>query len=184
MVTPALMSGLLASTYLADRLRGIRQGFLDECAETHGTAVVIGIAALCAALLVARRIERHKRGEVPPPDYVGEIARVLGLSVAELADVRAIAAQAGLSQAAVVLLSPANLAYAVQAAAVDRDAGRRARLDALSVRLFGTHLPQGGEGTGNGEQGTGNRQQGTNGHEGRIPARQRAATSPKFRDLI
>lgn len=138
MVAPAWMSGLLASTYLADRLRGIRQGFLDECAETHGTAVVIGIAALCAALLVARRIERHKRGAAPP-DYVGEIARVLGLSAAELADVRAIAAQAGLPQAAVVLLSPANLAYAARVA--DGDGARRARLDELSVRLFGTHLP-------------------------------------------
>ena len=88
------------------------------------------------------RAPRHLAGNAEPPRV--QIAQASGKVVeAELRDLRTVAAQAHLTQPAALLLSPANLAHALEAAqARQGDPQLRLRVDELSRRLFGSAPPK------------------------------------------
>ena len=142
MIVPAFATAVLGELDASEWANTFRRGFRDECSETHAYIVVVIIAALCAVLLIVRLVRRHRPGIAAPVDYLAEAARRLGLSRTELQDLQNVARQAGLPQPAAMLLSPANLTHAIQAARADANhSSVRRRLDRLSRNLFGVPLP-------------------------------------------
>jgi hypothetical protein len=116
----------------------LRTGFYKELASNELIAYVAGAAALVALVIGQRRRPKP----VPRRDYLAEAVKVLGLTREERSDLLELAGRAHLSQPAAMLLSPANLAFALNRAPMDGPAGPlRNRLDALSRKLFGEGLP-------------------------------------------
>jgi len=145
MNTPLIANFLVAQLDRASRLGAFRQG-LEE-GSTKGGNLTLTLYLLGATLLVIllytllkRRPRRHvARGT----DYMAYGARLLRLDRSELRDLRTVATQACLTQPAALLLSPANLAHALGASQARRnDPQLRQRVDALSIRMFGSPLPK------------------------------------------
>ncbi|NLG44598.1 MAG: hypothetical protein GX547_15250 [Phycisphaerae bacterium] len=121
----------------------LRKGFHKELASNDLFIYVIGAVALIALILLLSQVIRQRQRPKPPPrrDYLLEAVKVLGLTRQERSDLLELAARARLPQPAAMLLSPANLSYALSRAAIDAPAGPlRNRLDALSRKLFGEGL--------------------------------------------
>jgi hypothetical protein len=133
----------LASTLLADidpqRFELLRSGFSAPRPEPNYTALLVLVVALGCVLLLALVIRRRgRRSERRATDYLKLLAEVAELTPAELEDLRTVAALGRLPQPGCLLLSPANLAHGLRAAERWReDAALRARLQDLSVRVFG-----------------------------------------------
>ena len=142
MSVSASATGLLAVINRFESLHGLRKGFVKECAETNTCAWLTAAATLTVLLLLFRLIRRRRTRGTARIDYLAAAARVLRLGQSELRDLRSLAERARLPHPASLLLSPANLAYAVQAADLGGDVlGVHRRMDRLAERIFGTPLP-------------------------------------------
>lgn len=127
-----------------EALELLRAGFNGELASNELLLYVIGTIALIALILVLMQVIGHrKRAKLAPRrDYLADAARALSLTSQERSDLLELAARARLPQPASMLLSPANLAFALSRAQTDGPAGPlRNRLDALSRKLFAEGLP-------------------------------------------
>jgi len=122
----------------------LRQGFNKELASNELIAYVAGALALVALILLLSQVLGQRKRPKPAPrrDYLAEVVKLLGLTREERIDLLELAGRARLPQPAAMLLSPANLAFALSRAPTDGPAGPlRNRLDALSHKLFGEGLP-------------------------------------------
>jgi len=147
-MNPLLARGLLLAADTADprleRIRGLRQGFTQPSSDSNMFPMFVTVVAICLAVVLADQVYRAYKRRRPTRhvDYLVQVGRVLGLNWRELRLVRSLGQQAGLPQPAVVLLSPANLAYAAQVALNgNHNARLRARLQKLCRTVFGTDLP-------------------------------------------
>lgn len=144
-----LVALLVAQVDRFSELENLRRGFTRQAADSNLLAVCLVAAALCGLVVLLDRVYRARdrsRKQAPKRrDYLVAVANVLGLSRSETRLVRTVAALAHISPPASILLSPANLAWAVQSAGgALGDAGLRARVNELCQRLFGTDLPSEG----------------------------------------
>jgi hypothetical protein len=120
---------------------GLRSGFTTELASNELIAFVLGGCVLVALLALGLPyLTRRRKAKVERPDYLVLACRVLGLSHAERALVRRMAAKAHLSEPAAMLLSPANLAYALERSSSGGEPDARERVDALCIKLFSRPL--------------------------------------------
>jgi uncharacterized iron-regulated membrane protein len=105
--------------------------------------IVMCVAAIFAFFGIWARWRQRERGARQQIDdaYLRQAATVLSLSRQAVSDLRRIARSAGVSQPVVLLLSPANLSFAVRAAQQESaDAALQARLASLCQELFGVGL--------------------------------------------
>jgi hypothetical protein len=141
----ATLPGMLLTENLIDQYRRLSEGFnqAPTSAETWTFLLVIA-GGLIVILLLAHFIGRRNRSKPPPKvDYLTVAVDLLGLSELERADLRRLAHACKLDPAAAMLLSPANLAWAVQhALGHDGAPERRKRLEQLCVKLFDVPLPE------------------------------------------
>lgn len=141
------MTALLAQA--APQLNERSQQFLDGLREYVSTSYDPGSAILfwslvvaffIAVAIVARHFTRREtQVEKPRADHLVLAVDLLGLSEEDRRDLQRLAREAGVREAAALLLSPRALALAIAAAPADR--GRAGRLDDLCRRLFGEGLP-------------------------------------------
>lgn len=124
--------------------RAVREAFGFEAQEgniPYILIVVLGIvlAAFALGWLVSRR---SHRAPVLTVNYFEEALRVLGCSMSERKDLRRIAAASRMTPAASLLLSPANLAAALEAANQNEglDKELAARVNEFARRVFGAPL--------------------------------------------
>ena len=139
---PTIAAGLPASLDRAEKLRALRDGLGSGPPPTeHLYALVAAVAVLLALVVLLSLVSRRRRGGTRPghADLLAHGAALAGLDRGELRDLRAIAARCNLSHPAAMLLSPANLAHAARHAEDDPHLAQR--LKELSVKLFGTSLP-------------------------------------------
>jgi hypothetical protein len=125
-------------------MEALRKGFNTELASNEMLVYIVGGVALIALVLLLSQIIGQRKRPKPAPrrDYLAEAVKVLGLSREERSDLLELAARARLPQPAAMLLSPANLAFALSRAPTDGPAGPlRNRLDTLARKLFGEGLP-------------------------------------------
>ena len=142
---PAIAAGPLANLGLNSGMQKLRQGFTVQATDSNIPAVVLTVIALCALVLGIDLIYRlsQRRPRTRRVDYLDRSTRVLDLSFRERHDLKTLARRAHLPHPAAMLLSPANLAYAVeQATQVQDNRALRQRMNRLSRRLFGVQLPQ------------------------------------------
>ncbi len=136
---------LVAQLNQASRFSALRQGLEEGSSKDVNLTIMLWLlaAVLLVFLLYALLRRRPRQHVARGTDYLAHGARLLGLDRAELRDLRTVAAQAHLTQPAALLLSPANLAHALEAAqARQGDPQLRLRVDELSRRLFGSAPPK------------------------------------------
>ena len=142
MILPVSIAAVLPELDQSEWAEALRRGFREETSETHFYIVLIAVTVLCGVLLVVRLLRRPSEGAAVLIDHLVEAARRLGLSRAELQDLQNVARRARLPHPTAMLLSPANLAHAVQSALAQADdPSLRRRLDRFSRNLFGVPLP-------------------------------------------
>ena len=143
----ALLAALNSRTLAQQEeiLQGIRRGLNAEPAAGPWLALLIGALCLLALLVLAKKIHGRERlpNRQPQRDYLAEALKVLGLDQAERDELVRLARRAHLAQPAAILLSPGNLAAALERSpGGGGDAATRQRVNALSVKLFGQPLPE------------------------------------------
>lgn len=136
--------GILAELDRFERLKALRQGLGADTDDSSHAAIVMGVAALggLIAVTVKYLLALTDPGRRHDLSYLTQGARVAGLSGQEARDLEMVATRANLPYPAVILLSPANLAVAVEAADPERtDTRLRERVSAVAAKLFETPLP-------------------------------------------
>ncbi len=125
-------------------LQALREGFLNETAQTQLTVTLACAALLAATVAAVVRIASEKRRArlALRASYLRRATELLGLDRHTCGDLVCLAERAKLPCPAAMLLSPQNLAYAVNLARRCRpDPELEQRLDRLCRELFGTPLP-------------------------------------------
>lgn len=149
-----MLSGLLTTLILADldqtgRLQAMRQGF-DPGTPASSTdtnmllaVLVIVVGSVGIAAMLAQMLQRDRRGgHGPKGQFLRRAMRVLALKPDEMNAVHTVASRSRMSHPTAMLLSPANLAHAeLEARKRKDDKALREKIDDLSVKLFGTALP-------------------------------------------
>lgn len=125
------------------RLSAIRQGFQDTpSGSTQFVAAALGVIAAGGLGIMILQLWRHRPKRGPKDDYLRQAIRVLALNSDEAQVLRVLAKRSRLSHPASMLLSPANLAAAAQAAPSHRGDPKLQRdVNRLSIKLFGLELP-------------------------------------------
>lgn len=140
-----VLPGLLLTENLLDQYRRLSQGFKEAPTSSDPWTFLLIVAGFLVALgLLARFVGRKQRNKPPPKvDYLAKAVDLLGLSELERADLRHVARYDQIDPPATMLLSPANLAWAVHHALRRGETlERRKRLEQLSLKLFGAPLPE------------------------------------------
>ncbi len=136
---------ILADLTLSERLDAMQGGFQWNTAEVRtfvaATFVVVGIGGLLAMLV--QMLQRDRRGGTGARGtYLRQAISVLALSRSEADDLHLIASRSKLPHPVTMLLTPANMAAALDAAMhVRHDAALRKRMERLGEKLFGVKLP-------------------------------------------
>ena len=100
------------------------------------------LAVLLLIVLSARFLNRDRNQSTPTVDYLTLAVDVLGLSESDRRLLKGLARAADLPQPVAMLLSPANLAAAVEHVDESPEGDKlRAGAESLCRRLFGTPLP-------------------------------------------
>jgi hypothetical protein len=132
----------LAQLDQAGRLSAMRRGLSGETDQQSGWLILVGCAAAVGLLLMAAKLARQGRRKTPKTDLFHTALRRLELDRRARTDLKLVAQQSKWPQPTAMLLSPANLATAIDAALAQRnDPALRRRMDALAVKLFGQRLP-------------------------------------------
>ncbi len=134
---------LAGSEDFARRLQPIQQGFHAEASDSNVFTILLILLGLAVLVVIMDQVYRTLAGRRPAslPDYLVQLGRVLGLSAADLRELRLLATRGKLPQPAASLLSPANLAYALQAAGLGDNPRARGRLERICQTAFGVPLP-------------------------------------------
>jgi hypothetical protein len=141
------MTNLLADADWVTAMEALRRGFARQASDSNVPAVILALLGLCVFVVVLDQIYRllQPRHRVRRVDYLARAGDVAGLSRGQVRDLRWVAGRAGLCCPAAMLLSPANLACAVNVALRgDPRPALRRRLERLSLDLFGVSLPAAG----------------------------------------
>lgn len=114
--------------------------------ESNGPLMLLLAAfAVLALLLLAWRLflwGRKAQAE-SRPDLFRSAVQVLQLTDSQAAWLRSVADRAGVTQPTAIFLSPANLAHALEAAALrPAETDKRTEMDELCVSLFDAPLPE------------------------------------------
>lgn len=128
-----------ASRY--DAIESLRRAF-SRTADFQGLALALAAIAtlLLVVMLLDRWLRRTKVAKVV--DYLTIAVDLLDLSEIERRDLRTLVKRAGIDEPASILLSPANLVRALEAASARQcDPRLHARVAELGQRLFGHPLP-------------------------------------------
>ena len=124
-------------------LEAIRRGLNAEQTIKPWLMLLLGAVGLLGLLLLARRYMNRddQPKHEPARDYLSEAFAVLDLDHAQREDLRRLAIRARLSEPVAILLSPANLAHALDRVLDGQDdPALRQRYNALSIELFGKPL--------------------------------------------
>lgn len=129
-----------------DRLRALRESFNEQAGQSDHTIafVVLGIVLILAAVGGIVLLRRHRRAEQVRThvDILSDALQVLALTESDAALIRGIASAARLREPTAMLLSPMNLAVAMEGAlSAGSDPRIRAQAEEVSERLFGVPLP-------------------------------------------
>lgn len=121
----------------------IRSRLNSTPSTSHIVLFAAGVLALVVIILIAAR-HMDRKTTPPRPDLLKIAIDVLRLSESERRDVLALSTRGALAEPAAALLSPRNLATAMQASDLDPHADHALilRLERLSERLFGEPLPE------------------------------------------
>lgn len=141
---PPGSSAILLVVNLLDQYRRLSQGFNQAPTAGETWTLVVVVAGIVTAIIVLARFVGRERRVKPPPkvDYLALSADLLGLSELEAADLRHVAHYSRLEHPVAMLLSPANLAWAVHHALGRASSPeRRERLERLALKLYGVPLP-------------------------------------------
>ncbi len=132
---------LLAGADWTAKLKEFSRGFTDQSGESNVAGIVLTACGLCVLVLLLDRLLRTRRPRRRERlvDHLAHCAALLTLDPGELRDLRTLAGRVSLAHPAAMLLSPANLAHAMRSAG--DDPRLRERVNALSVKVFGTELP-------------------------------------------
>jgi hypothetical protein len=145
---PGLILGQAQPSTTYQQIERLGDGFRAAPANNELFTAIMGSVGLLAVLgLVLYCFGRRRRQKTKPrPNYLAEAGRILGLSHEERRSLKRLAARAQLAHPVAMLLSPANLAHALQRSTSGTgDAMLQSRVEALSVRLFGQLPPSASE---------------------------------------
>ncbi len=136
---------LLAAGSREQLIQDLRRGFQNPSPAIDTTTLLALLVALCLVVWLLARLagsRPQQREEAAQTDDLSRSLSLLGLDRGECNDIQTIARHAALPQPTAMLLSPANLAHAArQALRVHADPQLWPRIDKLSVKLYGTGLP-------------------------------------------
>ncbi|TWT46147.1 hypothetical protein RAS1_25950 [Phycisphaerae bacterium RAS1] len=111
-------------------------------AQTLGGFVLVLAGLVVVAVAVVYILTRRRLPKQASLNAMKEVARVLQLGSQARRDIELVAGRAGVRQPAAILLSPANLSAAVRRGCNGLDdPSLTARMNELSVKLFGSALP-------------------------------------------
>ena len=140
-----LLTPITALPTAADRWQGLRSGVQQPPNYSAVIWVAGGLLLLLIGLLVARRFMDRERGSKTDrgPDLLNLAMNTLGLTIAERRLIAQLIEKARPIEPAAILLTPANLALAVHAAAGPEDyAALRNDANRLCQRVFSIDLPR------------------------------------------
>ena len=140
----AIMAGTLADMSLVSGMEKLGRGFKGQATDSNIPAVLLAVLALGVFVIMLDLVYGawQRRPRARRVDYLDCGTRLLGLSFRERHDLKTLARRARLPHPAAMLMSPANLAYAVEQATQTRNSrALRRRANSLSKRLFGVALP-------------------------------------------
>jgi hypothetical protein len=142
MLTDAIGIMLVADGRV-ERLRAISDSMSGGTSPIAILLVLVaGLALVWLLLLVARNFSSEPQHTPQAPELIEQALTHLNLPVEEADALRRVARRARLLAPAALLLSPANLAYAVDQARITPEETRlRQAVEQASQRLFGVGLP-------------------------------------------
>ena len=126
-------------------LEAIRRGLNTKPAIEQWLMLLLGAVCVVGLLFLARRYMNRddQPKHEPARDYLSEAFTVLDLNHTQREDLRRLATRARLFEPVAILLSPANLAHALDRILDGQDdPALRQRYDTLSIELFGKPLPK------------------------------------------
>ena len=127
-----------------DRLHAMQEGVRSEPTLSPFLWLAGGVLVVALLLLAARRFFDQERSanQDAQVDYLAVAADTLGLSAADRRVLSQLAERSHAVEPAAMLLTPRNLAAALERATSDaRDPDLRAQIDGICQRLFGIELP-------------------------------------------
>lgn len=144
MIASAPLLGWILAQTPEEKLRALRQGFVDQSAggSTLLVLTIFGICVIAVGLVVLRQ-HRKKVAELQRRhvDVFSLALESLKFPDGEATLLRSIARRANLREPTAMLLSPANLNFALDSAGdFGADASVRQRADAICFDLFGIGL--------------------------------------------
>lgn len=137
---PLLAQGLTR----AERLRAMGNGLKTAPSTSELLWFAFSVVALIALLLFMRMIfvKPESKPQRRGPDLFDRALRELDLPRADCEILSQVARSARLSDPAAILLSPANLAHALERLPVDNEGNTlRRQVNSVSLRLFERPLP-------------------------------------------
>lgn len=135
---------LLAQARAEPKYEGIRRAFSGSPNEPEFWMLVGGLFAISLAIVIVARLARRHPPEPPAREvYLKQAIDVLGLSEAERRTLLDVAERAQLDEPAAMLLTPANLEYALRRALQARPDGTlRQRVEGICKRIHEALLPE------------------------------------------